>query len=171
MSSIIACRLPPPLSSTPSTMRGVLSSEDRPMDWASRRAGSTVSTQTCLPRSAARSPIAAAAVVLPTPPDPQQTMIRVRRSSMMRSISSLGLVTLCFLPPGAWASSRGPLITQLFGQPVQSGQVDSLGDHGQLVDGLADRLEFGPLAVLQLDVPGVLGELAGQRHRELVGGV
>ena len=34
------------------------------MVWASRRAGSTVSTQACLPRSAARRPIAAAAVSL-----------------------------------------------------------------------------------------------------------
>ena len=90
MSSIMACRLPPP-SPCPSgsgTGRGVLSSEVRPIDWASRRAGSTVSTTTCLPRSAARSPSAAAVVVLPTPPEPQQTMMRVRGSSSSRSTSS-----------------------------------------------------------------------------------
>ena len=94
MSSIIACRLPPLEVPTPLTRRGVLSSEVRPIDWASRRAGSTVSTQACRPRSAARSPIAAAAVVFPTPPEPQQTIILVRRSSMMRSMSSLGGLTL-----------------------------------------------------------------------------
>src|ERR1700683_4429014 len=52
MSSIIACRLPPASSSMPSTRRGVLSSEDSPIDWASLLAGSTVSTPTCLPRGA-----------------------------------------------------------------------------------------------------------------------
>ena len=67
------------------------------MDWASRRAGSTVSTHACRPRSAARRPMAAAAVVLPTPPDPQQTMILVRRSSMIRSMSSFGATLM--LPP------------------------------------------------------------------------
>ena len=88
MSSIMACRLPPAAVSAPRTGRGVLSSELRPIDWASLRAGSTVSTTTCLPRSAARRPTAAATVVLPTPPEPQQTMIRVRGSSASRSVSS-----------------------------------------------------------------------------------
>ncbi len=118
MSSIIACRLPPEApsgarSASPSpvcvlspngTGRGVLSSEDRPIDWASRRAGSTVSTTTCLPRSAARRPRAAAVVVLPTPPEPQQTMTRVRRSSMSRSTSSGGETTWLitrYLPPAS----------------------------------------------------------------------
>ena len=90
MSSIIACRVPPAVTSVPATNRGVLSSEVSPMDWASRRAGSTVSTTTFLPCSAARSPSAAAVVVLPTPPDPQQTMILVRGSPISRSMSSRG---------------------------------------------------------------------------------
>ena len=68
------------------------------MDWASRRAGSTVSTHACLPRSAARRPMAAAAVVLPTPPEPQQTMILVRRSSMIRSMSSCTGLVVTRLP-------------------------------------------------------------------------
>ena len=49
-----------------------------PIDCASRRAGSMVSTTTLRPRSAARSASAAEVVVLPTPPEPQQTMIPVR---------------------------------------------------------------------------------------------
>jgi hypothetical protein len=76
MSSIMACMLPSPVL-IPATGRGMLSSDVSPIDWASRRAGSTVRTTTCRPRSAARSPIAAAIVVLPTPPDPQQTIMRV----------------------------------------------------------------------------------------------
>ncbi len=58
------------------------------MDWASLRAGSMVSTTTFRPRSAARSPSAAAVVVLPTPPEPQHTMIRVCGSSSSGSTSS-----------------------------------------------------------------------------------
>ena len=68
--------------------RGVLSSSVRPIDWASRRAGSMVSTHTVRPRSAARSASAAAVVVLPTPPEPQQTMMLVPRSSSSASTSS-----------------------------------------------------------------------------------
>src|SRR5271169_847904 len=117
MSSIIACRLPPLAVSTPSTGRGVLSREVRPIDWASRRAGSTVSTQACRPRSAARRPIAAAAVVLPTPPDPQQTMIRVRRSSMIRSMSSLTALMLCL--PLAYRAPLG--VALLVWPPVAAG--------------------------------------------------
>ena len=51
----------------------------RPSAWASRFAGSMVSTATVRPRSAARNASAAAVVVLPTPPEPQQTITRVRR--------------------------------------------------------------------------------------------
>ena len=123
-----------------------------PIDWASRRAGSTVSTQTCRPRSAARSPIAAAVVVLPTPPEPQQTMILVRRSSMIRSMSRRGFTVRSFA-----TGSCGSLVTEFGGQPVQRGQVDPLGDQRQLVDRLAGRLELGPLAVGELDVARVLG--------------
>ncbi|CAM5727266.1 hypothetical protein SGLAM104S_02361 [Streptomyces glaucescens] len=86
MSSIIACSSPSP--STPFTRRGVLSRESMPMDWASRRAGSMVSTTTFRPRSAARRPSAAAVVVLPTPPEPQHTTIRVVGSSSSGSTSS-----------------------------------------------------------------------------------
>src|ERR1700694_2147142 len=47
----------------------------RPRALANRRAGSTVTTHVRFPRRAPSTPIAAATVVLPTPPDPQQTMI------------------------------------------------------------------------------------------------
>ena len=75
MSSIIASSEPPVAVSTPSTRRGVLSSSVRPIDCASRRAGSMVSTTVRRPRSAARSASDAAVVVLPTPPEPVQTRI------------------------------------------------------------------------------------------------
>jgi len=66
--------------------------------WASLLAGSTVSTTTWRPRSAARRPIAAATVVLPTPPDPQQTMILVRRSSISLSMANgVDLAVMCLL--------------------------------------------------------------------------
>src|SRR6185312_6423730 len=161
MSSIIACRLPFPWSSMPSTRRGVLSSDVSPIDWASRRAGSTVSTQTCLPRSAARSPIAAAVVVLPTPPEPQQTMIRVRRSSMIRSMSRRGFWVFNEFPLPARGSRRA-LVAEFRGQLVQGGQIDPLGHQRQFVDRLASRLKLGPLPVGQLDQPRVLADLLGQ---------
>src|SRR4029077_1345042 len=51
--------------------------------------------------------------------------------------------------------------------PVPAGQAAALGDHRQLVNRLACRLELGALPVLELDVARVLGELVGQRPREL----
>ena len=83
-SSRRGCRVPP----TSGTGRGVLSSASMPIDCASRRAGSMVSTQTLRPRSAARRARAADVVVLPTPPEPQHTMIRVPGSSSRSSMSS-----------------------------------------------------------------------------------
>ncbi len=87
MSSIIASRLPPAVPSTSATGRGVLSSSSMPIDCASRRAGSMVSTTTLRPRSAARRARAAEVVVLPTPPEPQHTTMRVRGSSISASTS------------------------------------------------------------------------------------
>ncbi len=91
MSSIIASSEPPfalPFDTTPGTGRGVLSRASMPIDWARRRAGSMVSTTTLRPRSAARRASAAEVVVLPTPPDPQHTMIPRLRSSRSASTSS-----------------------------------------------------------------------------------
>ena len=83
-------RLPLPLVRSPVTGRGVLSSCSMPIDWASRWAGSMVSTTTLRPRSAARSASAAEVVVLPTPPEPQHTMMPVPRSSISASTSIAG---------------------------------------------------------------------------------
>jgi hypothetical protein len=85
MSSIIASSRPPAVVSIPATARGVLSSSVSPIDCASRRAGSMVSTHTERPCSAARTAMAAAVVVLPTPPAPQQTTILASRSSASTS--------------------------------------------------------------------------------------
>ena len=74
----------------PATGRGVLSSSAMPIDCASRRAGSIVSTTTRRPRSAARSPRAAEVVVLPTPPEPQHTMMPTEGSSRRPSTSRRG---------------------------------------------------------------------------------
>src|ERR1022692_4725097 len=179
MSSIMACKLPaepvspcssrpssspiwspPPWSAgsaarTPGTRRGVLSSEDNPIDWARRLAGSTVSTTTWRPRSAARSPTAAAIVVLPTPPEPQQTMILVRRSSMSWSTTSGTGVVLIGLAPQI--CSRGTLVAQGFGQPVERGQVDPVGDQRQLVARLSSLVEQAALGPLRAGGPCLVG--------------
>ena len=81
----------PAISLVGATGRGLLVSSCRPSDCASRRAGSIVSTTTERPASAARTASAAAVVVLPTPPEPQQTMMRVPRFAMTLSMSSAGV--------------------------------------------------------------------------------
>ena len=115
MSSIIASRDPPADRSIPGIGAGVLSSSDSPRDWASRRAGSMVSTTVRRPASAARTPRAAAVVVLPTPPEPQQTMMCVAGSASRASMSrvaadshSAGLMGAAPVPSPAarsWAAS------------------------------------------------------------------
>ncbi len=89
MSSIMASSEPAP-SRTPGTGRGTLSSFSMPIDCASRRAGSMVSTTTLRPCSAARSASAADVVVLPTPPEPQQTMMLGRPVGEQRVDVELG---------------------------------------------------------------------------------
>jgi hypothetical protein len=90
MSSIIAARLPLGSKPSTSTSLGVLPSSRSPSACARRRAGSMVSTTVLRPRSAARTAIAAAVVVLPTPPEPQHTMtwmsgLSIRASTARRS--------------------------------------------------------------------------------------
>src|SRR4051794_41022380 len=65
-----------------------------PRAWASRLAGSMVSTTTARPYSAARTAIAAAVVVLPTPPAPQHTTTRLDLSARIDFRSSAGGVPL-----------------------------------------------------------------------------
>src|SRR6202044_3645017 len=169
--SIIACRVPPDSPAAPGTGRGVLSSDDRPIDCARRRAGSTVSTTACLPRSAGRSPKAGAVVVLPAPPEPQQTMIRVRGSSSSRSTSRAGpgRMSGCSVLVSSHSSgcsllvcsrhSGCSLLTQGRGQPVQPGQVHLVSDQRQVVTRLPGVGPPGPLGQL---LTGVLGQLRGQ---------
>src|SRR6516162_6771154 len=173
MSSIMACRVPPasiPASGS-GTSFGVLSRLDRPMDWASRRAGSTVSTTTCRPRPAARRPSAAAVVVFPTPPEPQHTMIRVRGSSSRRSVSSRGAAFVSPLtrptPRACVPRSRGPLLLQGRREPIQPGQVHAVGDQRKVVAGLAGGGQHAPVLALVQYLSGVLAKLGRERIRHL----
>src|SRR5918993_1207607 len=88
MSSIIASRLPGPRAGSPLALtgRGELESRSSPSAWASRRAGSMVSTQVRRPAWAAHSATAAAVEVLPTPPDPQHTTIRADAAGQERQL-------------------------------------------------------------------------------------
>src|ERR1700694_807687 len=67
---------------------------------ASRRAGSIVNATAVRPYSAARSAIAAAVVVLPTPPAPQHTMTRLEVSARIEALSSTGGAVLIEPPDG-----------------------------------------------------------------------
>ena len=119
-------------ASTPSTWRGVLSSSVRPIDWASRRAGSMVSTTTCRPRSAARSAERgrgrglAHAAGAAADDDPGRAG---RRCSRVHVERCAGMLTP--LPGRA----------ELCGQLVQAGQVDPVGQHRQLVASAGRALE------------------------------
>src|SRR4051812_29138224 len=157
MSSIIASSEPPADASTPATTRGVLSSSVSPIDCASRRAGSMVSTHTRRPRSAALSASAAAVVVLPTPPAPQHTTIEAVSSSS----STSKVLTK--------APSPQPSVLQVAGQLVETGQVGRSGQHRQLDGGLADRTEQPALALLEQDAVRVVGGLAGECRQGRVG--
>src|SRR4029453_16865546 len=83
MSSLTASGLPGPPDGPPLALtgRGALESRSRPRAWASRRAGSMVSTQVRRPASAAHSATAAPGGGLPPPPAPQHTTIRAVRAS------------------------------------------------------------------------------------------
>ncbi len=166
MSSIIASSLPPAAPSTCATGRGVLSSSLIPIAWARRRAGSMVSTTTWRPRSAARRASAAEVVVLPTPPEPQHTMMPVPGSSSSASTSSRGAVRR----PGPAVDPRpeGPTRVRAFtatpvpadrGQLVERAQVDALGQPGQLVRRHSQLGDERPLGVLQRAPLGVLARL------------
>src|SRR5882757_4499723 len=181
MSSIIACSEPPADRSIPATSRGVLSSSVRPMDWARRRAGSMVRTTAVRPRSAARTPRAAAVVVLPTPPEPQQTMMRVLRSSSSGSMSSTGLSRLISLlsvrvvvrvavAVRVVVRFRGGrhhrLLAQALGEPVEPAEVHTVAEQLQLPYGQAELGDLGALLALQHHALGVLMGLGEQRVDE-----
>src|SRR5437764_276584 len=71
---------PPPASRSGSIRRGSFSSSASPSAFASRRAGSIVTTATFAPRAAIPSATAAEVVVLPTPPEPAHTQTRLPSS-------------------------------------------------------------------------------------------
>ena len=139
MSSIIACSAPPLAASTPATGRGVLSSSVRPSDWASRRAGSMVSTTT-VPAGARRpaAPSAAAVVVLPTPPEPQQTTIRVAGSA--RSASTSSVERRRGRAGAAWSSRRHPARRSSSASSYSAAEVDPARPaHGSSIRRPAER--------------------------------
>src|SRR6185437_6389994 len=132
MSSIIACSSPG-TSAASGTRCGVLTRPLTPSACASRLAGSIVKTQTLRPYSAARSAIAAAVVVLPTPPAPQHTTTRLDVSRRIDARSSTGGVVLIDLL--LWSDSlRSPdaLIVERFCKLVEAAEIDPVGDGGQL---------------------------------------
>ena len=167
MSSIIASSAAAAPSSTPATGRGVLSSASMPIDCASRRAGSMVSTTTVRPRSAARSASAAEVVVLPTPPEPQHTMMPIAGSSSSASTSRRGR--------GAAGRRAGPTRAagprheaqslarlSVGGQLVEPAEVDAAGQAGQLVRRHVQAGDQLALRVLQRPALGVVAGLGEQ---------
>src|SRR4051812_46646701 len=187
MSSIIASSDPPPsVAVSPATGRGVLSRASIPIDWASRRAGSMVRTTTRRPRSAARRARAAEVVVLPTPPDPQHTMIPVCGSSSMASTSRdrtpvrtcgptrerlrLGRrwgVLIAPSPPSSCACSCQPLLAQHAGELVEGAEVDAADQLRQLVRRDLELLDQRALGVLERPPLGVVTRLGQQPEHQL----
>src|SRR6266536_2593249 len=109
-----------------SRARGLSGRWSRPRLVASRREGSMVHTSTRRPRTAACTPRAAAAVVLPTPPDPHTTS--TRRSSRARERAGRGAVT--------GSGGLEPL-----GQSLDGGLVYAVGEQQrQRHDGHVHRL-------------------------------
>jgi len=98
MSSIIACNSPD-TSGAIGTRCGSLPRSWMPSAWARRLAGSMVNTTTVRPYSAARIAIAAAVVVLPTPPAPQHTITLLDLSVRIDFISNVdGVPLIGYLP-------------------------------------------------------------------------
>ena len=152
----------------PATGRGVLSSSVSPSDWASRRAGSMVSTTTRRPASAARRPSAAAVVVLPTPPEPQQTMMPVAGSASRASMPmSSGAVRPAVRGPGgargaagAGGHQRTPWASSSSASTAMPPSSMPLREHGQGEGGQALRGDLVGQRALELDPLGVVVGLA-----------
>src|SRR3954453_21864166 len=101
-----------------------------------------VRTTTVRPRSAARSAREALVVVFPTPPEPQQTMIRVTGSSRRASTSSTGAV----LGTAASGPTRGCVLRcALIGVPDRSFAEEGSGGAENRV-----RSSCQPLVLQQL---------------------
>src|SRR3954447_3351260 len=165
---------PASVNSSSGTRVSTLPNCSRPSALASRLAGSTVSTRTLPPRwAAAMAAVAAAVVVLPTPPDPQVTTISfdayscsiVPRGSVRRPLPR---ARLAGLPGGSPAFDEPRVATSvpdLGGEGVGDGPGRShavvAGEQvGDVEQGQVGR-ELGPQA------GEVAGSCAPQRHREL----
>ena len=143
-----------------------------PIDCASRRAGSMVSTTTLRPRSAARSARAADVVVLPTPPEPQQTMMpgagvveqgvdvegRGAHARMEASGPTRGRVRVI-------GSSCHALGLEQGGELVERAEVDARRQPGQLVRRDVEAADQLALRVLERAPLGVVAGLGEQRRR------
>ena len=129
-----------------------------PIDWASRRAGSMVSTTTLRPRSAARSASAADVVVLPTPPDPQHTMMSVAGSSSRASTSRTGepSVPATRGPTRVVGLTPSPVCRARLGQLVEPAEVDAVRQPWQLVGRYVEGADPLALCVFDLAALGVL---------------
>ena len=163
MSSIIACSSPPAVSSMPLTRRGVLSSESMPIDWASLRAGSIVSTTDLAAalrgaqaerRGGGRLADAAGAAAHD---DARPGVVE------SGSMSSTWVSVAFRLRADAIAVSSDPLLPQFRGQPVQARQVHRPRQQGQFVQRQARVGQHRALAVLQLEPLRVLRRLVEQR--------
>ena len=174
MSSIIACSSPG-TSGASGTRCGVLPRSLMPSAWASRLAGSMVSTTTVRPYSAARNAIAAAVVVLPTPPAPQHTTTRLEVSARIAPMSRAGGVVL-IEPPAGQALRRarrgcrgrrrrgscGSSSRDTFELVELLGALGARGDPRRVLDGLGEQA--GEVAVGQLD-PGARPARRAPRRR------
>src|ERR1700692_25385 len=136
MSSIIACSSPG-TSGASGTRCGELRRSLIPSAWARRLAGSMVRTTTVRPYSAARNAIAAAVVVLPTPPAPQHTTTRLEVSDRISCMSSAGgvvLIDFYSISPIRDRSSDA-LVGKCFGEFIEAAEVDAVRYGGQLEPG------------------------------------
>src|SRR6266540_2338949 len=180
MSSIIASRPPGSRSSDPlpRTGRGSLESTSRPSAWASRLAGSMVSTQVRRPCCAPRSATAAAVEVLPTPPEPQHTTMLAEPTIASSGEASRAVTAAPRPRPGpacccrpwscrVWTRprSRRPWSCRLRG-PAAGAAGEPVGGHPVGAHG-AHRQLRGPQRPGRLDRLGhrqLLGQ-AGEHHR------
>src|SRR5690606_26401963 len=178
MSSIIACSSPG-TSGASGTRCGVLPRSSMPSAWASRLAGSMVRTTTVRPYSAARRAIAAAVVVLPTPPAPQHTTTRLLVSLRIEPMSRAGGAVLIdsspiCVPAGAGSARRADrssdtLVGKRFGEFVEAAEVDTLRQRGQLQPGHVQPVQLGGALGARPDPGGVLNGLGEQTGEILVG--
>src|SRR5918992_4899555 len=146
-------RTPWSLKRSGSTSRGSLPSSSSPSESASRFAGSIVTTATFRPRSAIPIASAAAVVVLPTPPDPAQTTIRLPSSSGSTDVITR---TVRVRAPRQGTNARSD-------EPFAHREGDSLRAAAgvELRDDVMEDVLHGPLGVAEL-----LGDLA----RRVAGG-